>query len=69
MNLSHRKGFTLIELLEVIAIIAVLAAMLLLAHASAKDRARTVVCTNNHRQLARGSSLDFARRAGFSPAV
>jgi prepilin-type N-terminal cleavage/methylation domain-containing protein/prepilin-type processing-associated H-X9-DG protein len=48
----HTKGFTLIELLVVIAIIAILAAILFPVFAQAREKARTISCLSNHKQLA-----------------
>ena len=49
--MNVRKGFTLIELLVVIAIIAILAAILFPVFAQAREKARSVSCTSNFRQL------------------
>ena len=51
------KGFTLIELLVVIAIIAILAAILFPVFAQARDKARSVSCLSNERQI--GTALQM----------
>ena len=48
---SARSGFTLIELLVVIAIIAILAAILFPVFAQAREKARSISCLSNEKQI------------------
>jgi prepilin-type N-terminal cleavage/methylation domain-containing protein len=67
--LHSRSGFTLVELLTVIAIIAVLASLLLTAVASAKKKARTMICTSNLHQFTLALDMFIDDSDGIRPTV
>ena len=64
-----RKFFTLLELLIVIAIIAILAGILLPALNSAREKAKTITCSNTQKQLSLYFFSYASNNQDFLPAV
>lgn len=64
---TNSKQFTLIELLVVIAIIAILASMLLPSLNSARNKAKTIACTNNLKQVGTAMGMYLGSSDGYFP--
>lgn len=68
-NYQRKNNFTLIELLIVIAIIAILASMLLPALNKAREKAQTIDCAGNFKQMGAALMMYTSDEDGFLPAI
>ena len=67
--MKKQRSFTLIELLVVIAIIAILAAMLLPALSKAREKARSIQCISNLKNIGVCLAIYMNDHDGFTPMI